>query len=245
MRVAWWGLLLGLALGAAQAGDLPSDIRLASEAWVDYSEADGRGLAWDVLREIFEPAIQVQVRSEPYTRSIGLVQRGEADAWVGSYYREIDNALYPHWNFDTDHIYALGLANSAVPTLSNIGNYRLAWVRGYEYQNYLSGIRHFSEVERRGGILPMLQHGRADYYIDALAEIDAVLDEAPEPSRYRRSHLAELPLYLGFADNARGRALLEFYDRRMGELVKDGTLRAIFARWNQPYPFADATSPRQ
>lgn len=245
MRKAWWGLLLGLTLCAAQASELPKDIRLASDAWVDYSEADGRGLAWDVLREIFEPAVTVQVRSEPYTRSIGLVQRGEADAWVGSYYQEIDTALYPHWNFDTDHIYALGLASSAVPNLKNIGDYRLAWVRGYEYQDYLPGVRHFSEVQRRGGILPMLQHGRADYYIDALAEVDAVLNEAPEPSRYRRSHLAELPLYLGFADNPRGRALLAFYDQRMGELVKSGALRAVFARWKQPYPFEDAAAPAQ
>ena len=237
MRKAWWGVLLGLTLCAAQASELPKDIRLASEAWVDYSEADGRGLAWDVLREIFEPAVTVQVRSEPYTRSIGLVQRGEADAWVGSYYQEIDTALYPHWNFDTDHIYALGLASSAVPNLKNIGDYRLAWVRGYDYQNYLPNVQSFNEVIRRTGILSMLTHNRADYYIDALTEINYVVGRARDPSQFRTTHVAELPLYLCFANTPKARTLMALFDKRMEQLVKSGELKPIFEKWKQPYPF--------
>ena len=46
-----------------------------------------------------------------------------------------------------------------------------------------------------------------------------------------------MPLYAGFADTARGRALVELFDRRMAELLRDGELRPIFRRWQQPYPF--------
>jgi polar amino acid transport system substrate-binding protein len=66
--------------------EVPGQIRLASETWNDYTNADGSGLAWDVLREVFEPAgVKVKIRSVPYTRSVGLARRGEVDAWVGSY----------------------------------------------------------------------------------------------------------------------------------------------------------------
>ena len=119
---------------AGEAATTPSVIHLASEDWEDYTAADGHGLGWDVLREVFEPAgVKLDIRTEPYMRSIGLAQRGEVDACVGAYRDEVSDLLYPRWNYDTDHIYALGLASNPAPTPETLGNYRLAWVRGYDY----------------------------------------------------------------------------------------------------------------
>lgn len=229
---------------ASESPAAPTQIRLASEEWNDYTATDGHGLAWDVLRTVFEPAgVTLQIRTVPYTRSVGLVQRDEADAWVGSYREEVDGVLYPRWHYDKDHIYALGLASNPVPTMATLGGYRLAWVRGYQYQKYLPNIHNFNEVQRRTGILPMLLHGRADYYIDALTEVDFVLRGAQTPALFRRTHLAELPVFLGFADTPRSRALLALFDQRMELLVKSGQLRPIFERWKQPYPFEENSKP--
>lgn len=239
-----WGLLLLLSFSPWVRAEVPTQIRLVSEEWVDYTNADGQGLAWDVFREVFEPrGIKVQTRTEPYLRSVGLVERGEADAWVGSYSREIGGVLYPRWNYDTDPIYAVGLASKPVPNLGNLGSYRLAWVRGYKYQKYLPNVHDFNEIQRRDGILPMLQHGRVDFYIDALSEVEFVLGQAENPNLFRQTHLVDLPLYLGFSNNERGRALLALYDQRMAELVKDGRLRRIFERWKKPYPFENGKFP--
>ncbi|MGV8889788.1 MAG: substrate-binding periplasmic protein [Pseudomonas sp.] len=225
----------------AQSGDgatTPSVIHLASEDWEDYTAADGHGLGWDVLREVFEPAgVKLDIRSEPYIRSMGLAQRGEVDACVGSYHDESSDLLYPRWNFDTDHIYALGLASNPAPTPQTLGNYRLAWVRGYDYQDYLPNIRRYNEIMRRTGILSMLTHDRADFYIDALTEVDYVLRRAKDPSQFRRTHIAELPLYLCFAKTPKARTLMALFDQRMDVLVKSGQLKPIFERWKQPYPF--------
>ncbi|SDI70306.1 transporter substrate-binding domain-containing protein [Pseudomonas abietaniphila] len=223
---------------AGTSSEKPSDIVLVSEQWNGYTETDGSGLGWDLMREIFEPAgIKVALRTEPYTRAVGLVQRGEADAWVGAYEHEVEGTLYPKWHYDTDEIYALGLASNPVPALKTLGSYRLAWVRGYEYQHYLPNVVHFNEVARRDHILPMLDHARADLYIDARPEVDFILRQASEPQRFRTTYLMSIPLFLSFADNARGRFLRDVFDQRMAQLVHSGKLRPIFARWKQPYPF--------
>lgn len=223
---------------AGTSSEKPSDIVLVSEQWNGYTETDGSGLGWDLMREIFEPAgIKVALRTEPYTRAVGLVQRGEADAWVGAYEHEVEGTLYPKWHYDTDEIYALGLASNPVPALKTLGSYRLAWVRGYEYQHYLPNVVHFNEVARRDHILPMLDHARADLYIDARPEVDFILGQASEPQRFRTTYLMSIPLFLSFADNARGRFLRDVFDQRMAQLVHSGKLRPIFARWKQPYPF--------
>ena len=239
MRVCWLALLLCLGWPIAQAGQaLPAEVKLVSEHWVGHTNKDGSGLAWDLLRQVFEPAgITVHIRSVPYTRSVGLAQRGEVDGCVGTYRDEASGVLYPRRNFDADHVYALGLATAPTPTLATLGNYRLAWVRGYKYEEYLPTVRRFNQIERRSGILPMLQHGRADFYIDALTEAKYVLSQAQDPALFKLTHIAELPLYVGFADTARGRALMAMYDQRLGILVQTGELKAIFERWKQPYPF--------
>lgn len=227
-----------VSLVQAEENQVPGKVMLASEEWNDYTNKDGSGLAWDVLRQVFEPAgITVQTSSVPYTRSVGLTQRGEVDGWVGSYRDEASDVLYPHWNFDSDHIYALGLATSPTPSIATLGNYRLAWVRGYKYEEYLPNVRRFNQIERRDGILPMLQHGRADFYIDALTEAKEVLGQSDDPAQFKLTHIAELPLYVGFADNDRGRALMAVYDQRLAVLIKSGELKSIFEHWKQPYPF--------
>lgn len=230
-------LLLGLPLQAVTA--VPEQARIASEVWEGHTHADGTGLAWDILRLVFEPAgVELAIQSVPYMRSIGLVQRGQADAWVGSYLNEVDEGVfYPREAYDADQIVALSLADKPVPTLDNLGQYRLAWMRGYEYQRYLPNLRQYREVIRREGILDMLSAGRADFYLDALTEVEDVLRQSSTPEAYRLSEVTWLPIYLGFADSPRGRALAAVYDERLELLKHSGGLRDVFARWQQPYPF--------
>ena len=241
MRQVWLGVLLMLcALSGAQAqGEQPDEIRLASEVWDAYTEADGTGLGWDIMRTIFEPAgVRLSIHSVPYTRSVGLVRRGEADAWVGSYRDEVEGQVfYPKHHYDRDQIVALGLKEKPVPTLDSLGTFRLVWVRGYGYEEYLPNVHDYREVQRRGGILGMLDLGHADFYIDARPEVDYLLGQAAKPQQYRVTNLTQLPLYLGFADTPRGRVLAELFDRRMTQLIDSGDLRPIFAHWQQPYPF--------
>jgi len=238
-----WMLLGASALQAAPAiaaeQALPAQIRLASDVWEGHTERDGTGLAWDILRRVFEPAgVAVQIQSVPYTRSIGLVQRGEADAWVGSYRDEVsEHVIYPRWHYDADQISVLGLASQPVPTLETLGRWRLVWVRGYEYQHYLPNLLRFREIQRRSGILPMLAQGHVDFYVDARTEVEQVLREAADPTLFRITDVQRLPLFLGFADNPQGRALAALFDRRMEVLVKNASLRPLFAHWQQPYPF--------
>lgn len=238
----WWlALLLGL-LGASHvwaAQPVVRQINLASEVWEGHTGADGTGLAWDILRQVFEPAgFELVIQSVPYTRSIGLVQRGEADAFVGSYRDEVDEAVhYPQWHYDADQISALGLLSQPLPSLATLPEFRLVWMRGYEFQRYLPNLKHYREVQRRNSILDMLNHGRTDFYIDARTEIEDVLSDSADVSRYRITDLTLLPVYLGFADNPRGHELAQLYDKRMAALVKRGSLRPIFQRWQQPYPF--------
>ncbi|WP_082450442.1 MULTISPECIES: transporter substrate-binding domain-containing protein [unclassified Pseudomonas] len=247
---------LSMAVPPAAAADkpaqrlagVPGEIQVASEVWVNYTQADGRGLAWDLLRAIYEPeGVRLKLRSEPYVRSVGLVQRAEADAWVGSYRNEIDNIIYPHWPYDVDPIGALGLNTSPRPTLAALDSYRLAWMRGYAFDRYLDHLKQRNELQRRSSALPMLDGHRIDYFIDARPELEEMIEaKGVDASVYHITDVGSIPLYLGFANNDRGRALAKLYDSRMQALYRSGELERIFARWHWPYaPLKPLLPPKE
>lgn len=238
--VLWWL--------PASADAPPTEIRVASEAWVNYTQADGRGLAWDLLRALYEPeGVRLVARTEPYVRSVGLVQRGEADAWVGSYRNEIDHVIYPRWPYDVDPIGALGRKDSPVPTLADLDRFRLAWMRGYAFDRYLNHLKQRNELQRRASALLMLDSHRIDYFIDARPELEEMLQaKGVDASVYRITDIATIPLYLGFANNERGRALAQLFDARMQTLYRNGELERLFARWHWPYaPLKPLLPPKE
>lgn len=246
MQGRWLGLLVGgvLSCTAVALEPAPTHILVAGEAWEAHSNADGSGLAWDVLRAVFEPAgVKLRISSEPYTRAIGLAQRGKVDAALGLYPDEVDDLDFPRWPYAVDRVVALGPARLPRPTLQTLAKYRLIWVRGYGFQDQLPGIGLYQEVQRRDGIPAMLREGRADFYIDDDAEVDFLLASLEQHADLRVTELQLLPLYLAFARTERGLALKRLYEQRMAVLLGNGSLRAIFKRWKDQYPYDSAQEP--
>lgn len=249
MRGGWIGMLLSCLLvysgcfAAAQAREAAPlvELSVASEVWEGHSNADGSGLAWDLLRAVFEPAgVTLKITSVPYTRALGLAQRGKVDAVLGLYLNEAEDIAYPRWPYADDAVVALGLAGGPVPTLQNMANYRLIWVRGYGFQSQLPNLKNYQEVQRRDGIPQMLKQGRADFYIDDDDEVKVLLASTGHPEEFKVTPLQYLPVYLGFAHTEHGRAMQALYEQRMAKLLRAGTLRPIFARYQQHYPYDSA-----
>ena len=245
MRLLVLFCCLWLLPGVASAAPAVGEIRVVSETWTRYTQEDGRGVAWDLLRAVYEPAgVRLRIANEPYTRAVGLVLRGEADAWVGAYRGEIDEALYPRWPYDVDPIAVLSLKDNPPPPLEGLSRIRLSWMRGNAFARYFPTLTPHSELQRRTSALPMLLNHRVDYFIDSRPELEEMLAGAGAlAAEYRITDVTRLPLYLGFSDSPRGRELLALFDRRMRQLHASGELERIFARWNWPYAPLKAILP--
>lgn len=176
MRLLVLFCCLWLLPGVASAAPAVGEIRVVSETWTRYTQEDGRGVAWDLLRAVYEPAgVRLRIANEPYTRAVGLVLRGEADAWVGAYRGEIDEALYPRWPYDVDPIAVLSLKDNPPPPLEGLSRFRLSWMRGYAFARYFPTLTPHSELQRRTSALPMLLNHRVDYFIDSRPELEEML----------------------------------------------------------------------
>lgn len=216
-----------------------SPIKLASEMWEGKTNPDGSGLFWDLIRETFKLAnIDIEFEIVPYARSTSMVRNGHADAWVASYMDEEDWAVYPKHHFDVDSVIALISAEMAKDWKgqTSLQGKRVAWVRGYDYDQYLTVTVNKMEVDTRESGLALIRRERIDAFID---DKDDLTTEINSLGFNMEGHvfkdLMELPLYLGFAPNERGRELSRIFDQHFPTLVASGKAKELFQKHGVPY----------
>jgi polar amino acid transport system substrate-binding protein len=250
-----WRLLAAIVvvLTALPVASAPAEtVRIESEAWADYAEADGTGFAWDIVRAVYEPAgVEVAMRTVPYARAVDNVIHGRADAWLASYRHEHPRALYPEWHFDADRVQAV-FRRDRVERFDGPGSLRdrrVGWIRGYELGKYLEVPLHAVRLNTRDSALAMLARGRIAYFLDAAFEIDRMFNDLPvglARESFVRRHVMDLNLYLAFAPTERGRQYLRIWDRRFPKLLQSGRIAEIYdahdmAVWPFAHRRADAT----
>jgi polar amino acid transport system substrate-binding protein len=233
-----------LPLCAIAAPAKVEQINVVSEVWANATEQSGRGLYWDILRLVYEKEnISLSFESMPYARSVMKVKNGEADAWIGASLNEVPDAIYPQYPLDKDHYYALYLTGkvSEWQGQKSLENKRVGWVRGYELDQHLQVKVEYKEFIKLKVGLNRLKAGKLDFILDAKYDLEqAMIAFGKDSSQYQMQKIIELPIYLGFANNDRGRYLAKVYDQRLAELIASGEIRTLFDKHQWPsYPFED------
>jgi len=231
-------LFLGLLLVASIA--TPSEpeqktITVASDTWEGATYDDGSGFYFNLLRKIYEPlGYTLDIKILPYKRSVQTVIKGEADVWLGAYKNEVEEAIYPNWHMDIEQVSALLLAskNISIQNINDLGEQRIAWIRGYGYQKVLkpSQPMHWSEVSNIQSGFSMVEKERVDIYLDAQYELNNYMEGLPEKEKiiYKINTLKTLKLYPGFNISKRGEKLAAEWDQRMQNMAVDGNLEQFY-----------------
>ena len=231
----WLFTALALCLSLSAQGE---SLYMVSEEWVGATNADGTGLYWDVMREIYEPeGYDVELDVFPYARAVNMVKAGDADFWVGSYLDEEGAALYPapeHY-FDADTVKAAIPAGNAADFSgeASLEGKDIGWVRGYAYDQYLDvGVNH-EELSGLESGLRMVASERLAAVMDDAWEIEQAMKSVDLSSDdLKLVHVLDLPLYPAFQDTDRGRKLRDIYDKRFPDLVESGRLQELYDKYD-------------
>lgn len=218
-------------------------IHVATDSWEGYTNPDGSGLYFDMLRLVYESSgIDLNYTITPYKRSVLLVTSKLFDAWIASYENEKPNVIYPKIILDYDDVVAL-YKKKRFPDWKgehSLKDKRLAWIRGYGYEDYLKVNTNWRELNERGPVISMLELDRVDAFLDHIEDVDALVEKsAIDMNAYQTGLVFRLDLYMGFADTERGRALADLWDNRMQALIASGELSALWKKWTKKdFPFA-------
>jgi len=218
------------------AGNKPTDIIMASEEWTNATNRDGTGLYWDIFRAVYEPlGIKTKFIIQSYNGSVKLVKKNRVDAAVGIYPDLIKGALFSQYPFVKDYVLVLFKKNKQDQWngQESLQNKKVAWIKGYAYDDYLDIPVIKKEFSNRDSILRRLENDQVDFFLDTRNDMESVLNKGiVEVSLYTVETVLELDRYLVFADNQKGKKLKKIFDYRFPRLVKSGEIERLFAKWN-------------
>jgi polar amino acid transport system substrate-binding protein len=225
------------------AEDRVTTIRLITSEWPGYTNKDGTGLYFDVLKAVYEPeGIQIKFELVPWKRAQAMVKK-TADAIVGETIMPEEDYLYPKWPIDVEEVTAIFKKAKVAEWKgeASLENKTVSWIRGYDFQMYLHVNLKVLEVDSVQSGLLMLDKDRMDFlidYIDGIEEeaqnIQKTVDHNFDLAQYQMEPLRlGAKVYVAFVNSARGKKLVEIFDRRMAQLYESGVLDTMYKNFTQ------------
>ena len=225
-----------------------TSIRVATESWEDNTNEDGTGSFFEMIRGVYAlEGISMEYVIVPYERSVEMTRNQEVDAWIAAYDEEEDFALFPEWHFDADNVTAV-YKKERFPDFKGIESLEgpvVSWIRGYAYDEYIDVPMNIYRLDKRTSAIEMLVRDRIDVYLDALAEVEVMIEDQDHnrsvgfyEGQYAFDNILQLNLYLGFADNDRGREFRRLWDVNFPLLLQSGEIQRIYNKYDiTPLPF--------
>jgi len=240
-------ILLGLGFLPHQPilADEIKTIQLVSGEWQGYTNQDGTGLYWEVVKAVFESTgIEVKTEVLPWKRAVYHLKKGRADVLVGDYYsKEKDGRefLYPNWHLAVEEpmiiVFKKGMEGDwDANKINSLNGKTVGWIRGYDFdKTLLKNIRvDKHEISKLKSALRMLEKGRLTALIDYKSGVLPAAKEAGinyEDVFTNKTIKSGNKLYVIFTNNARSKKLVKLYDERMNKLVRSGEIFKIFEKW--------------
>ena len=221
---------------AALAGNIPSEIIFASEERSNATNRDGTGLYWDIFRAVYSSmGIRTKIIIQSYNGSVSLVKQHKADAAVGICPDSIRGAAFSRYPFVKDYVLVLFKKSKfrQWDGQQTLKNKRVAWMKGYAYDDYLEVPVNKKEFYTREAILRRLDRDQIDFFMDTRNDVESVLNKGIiDVTRYTVETVLQLERYLVFANTDKGKALKKIFDFRFPYLVKTGEIERLYDKWN-------------
>lgn len=209
------------------------EIVIATESWEKATNRDGTGLYWDIIDAVYRPLGYTIVKKHTsYTKATQMVQHGQADLWLAAYKDEKDFALYPKHHFDQDVVIALYRSETIEKWQGekSLKGLKVAWIRGYDYDKYLTEDVEKVEVNSRENGLKLLKSERIGVLLDDRQDLAETLKNYKEfkAPDYLTKIVMQLKLYPAFSNSDKGRKLSKEWDERMHQLIQTEPFKRLY-----------------
>jgi polar amino acid transport system substrate-binding protein len=202
-------------------------IKVVSEEWTDYTNADKSGTYWDIIRAVYGGSYQLELTITNWSRALKLVESGKADIVIGSYKKTSHHFLFPKHHLDIEYpVYAIyDKKTLTVDSVDDLAGLTIAGKKDYNFPHFLPHTSHFFGVNEIHNVVKLIRNKRVNA---ALAyEYNLQLAD-PNKAFTHKVVIPRIPIYLAFTQSDLGRNLSKVYDKRIIELIKSNSLQQYF-----------------
>lgn len=215
-------------------------ISILCEEWKNYTNSDGTGAYWEVIKRVYEPLdIKVETQTLPWSRAKQMVKNRHADAYLGDYFSDDhgDDYLYPNWHISIEDPVIVVFKEKFEPqwtryNINALSGKKVSWIRGYGFDSHF--LNKVSVIPVTVGdiqqALELLRMDRIDFFLDYRSHIDLLNIKHKRIYKEKIAKLGE-KLFVVFSNTPRSETLLEIFDRRMHALSKSGEIEQIYIKY--------------
>ncbi|MCL1161160.1 ABC transporter substrate-binding protein [Shewanella chilikensis] len=195
-------LLLALLTFVWPAIAEPTKIQIATASWVGYTETNGEGYYFELLRRVFpEPEWQLEIQFVPFPRSLYMLEREQVDMVLGLYLGDISKGIYSAHKVETEVIDA-----AVTPELASV------W----------QGMVSLTHRKRK------VNEGKIDAVLDYKPDMQPLLSQLEQPRKLVLiEDVLRADVYFAFANNPKGLELKALFDQGIEQLERSGELAEI------------------
>lgn len=221
----------------------------AGPSWVRFTNIDGQGLYHEIISRVFT-GYQVKHIYVSTIQAKSMVAVGRADIKLCETIEDPPLIIASIPMYENDY-FVLYMKNN-IPQWEgerSLAGKKLVWRQGYYTKADFPVPVDFLEVRSGESALKMVEHGRADLYVDDFSLIMqsfSVVGENFNAARFGLQRIGTRKYYPVFADTVRGKDLRNHYEEEMQRLYREGILQKIYEKWNFPIPqFSFITAGKQ
>ncbi len=212
----------------------PNTINIVNPSWKNFTEVDGTGFYFDLMRTVYEPeGITVNIEIMPWARAELMLVQLKADAMLGAYQEEVRQFTYPDkplW-LDTSSV-VFKPSKQKWHGIESMQGKSIGWIRGYDYHKFIDPIMDYVEVLDNHQGWQMLAKDRLDFYMDSSTDLQLYMAEhSLNADEYQIKSVLVKRLFLRLARTKKGRQLAGLYDQRIMDLYRSGKLRDLYLKW--------------
>lgn len=218
-------LLLPLLCFPLKAEEIKG-IVVSAANWPDYTEKDGTGIYYALLKAIYGEN-NLTFLTSTYSRALNQFNLKKSDIMMGVYQHEVPHAHYANWFLDTDMavqaFFRIGSEDKII-TKESFREKLVAWRSGFGFEKFFPQVTSPYKIDSLEVGFRLLASGRIDYLLDYEHNFDKTYKKQIQ---YQAVHFGE-KLYLAFQNTARGKKLAKKFDVKMSRLHANGKLKQIF-----------------
>ncbi len=197
-------------------------ITVATDEWSSYTNQDGTGYYFDLLRAVFpEPEYKLDIKIVPYARSVQMALNNQAHVVLGIYKEEVPEGQVSKYVVEQDLVDALvspELNKSWKGAESLAGKSVVAKI-DYGFNTITDVKMNYAEKASLENMVKMLKAGRVDAVLDYEEDLDPIIKaEKLDDSFAIKKSVMGSPIYFGFSGDEAGKKYLKRFNEEYKKL---------------------------
>ncbi|MCG8667880.1 MAG: hypothetical protein MI867_00575 [Pseudomonadales bacterium] len=207
---------------------------VASDEWVNYTNKDGTGYYFDVLREVFpEPEYKLSIQIVPYARSVKMITGESAHIALGLYEGEVPQSQTSKYVVERDLVDALVTPelDQAWRNPQSLAGKTVVAKIDYGFDDITDIKMNYSEKSSLEGMIKMLEAKRVDAVLDYEEDMQPIIDKVKLPKNFKiKKRVMGADIFFGFSGDAKGKEYIERFNREYKKLWDAGKIHELMKK---------------